>query len=232
MTDWKDLAGAVRTGPGDSSKRTRALLEALVAGFASQCRRYHEATDDHAFAYRERQVHSALFPALREITATAFLEQPADRGKPRLGRVDYWFIHGDREHFCEVKHGYARLGTQKAVHAECTAWTKMLDQLRALEGAHADPGDVLLGLHLIVHFADGDVRGREGCSRDACWDRHRNLGETLGTGDSAPTWDALWMVPEDMQVGDVPKGMDQTYPAISIFAWRRKVKVNPTEAPS
>lgn len=216
MSDWTDLTGRLRVQQGDTPEGLHQLLHHTIQAFAYHSRRFHDRTGDHAFAYREPQVHSVLLPALRDVAPAVFREHPKARDRS-TGWVDYWLEHDSKEHWVEVKHGFEHTRRTSFRVDEQKKWKHLLKQLDE-DRAQAEDKDEVWGIHIIVHYNLGDEP--EATTPDACWARHQAFLSDLALHGSPARWSAVWLVPEDMQLADWD-GRTEQYPALSFFVARR-----------
>ena len=87
---------------GDGARVTREFLRKLIQHIVAKSTRYYDETGrvgvpEHVFAYRERQLHSVVCPAIADITACFLVENPLNR-KPAgeaeyRGSADYWIYY-------------------------------------------------------------------------------------------------------------------------------------------
>ena len=227
MPAWKSVAGTTRVHRGGAPKHVHRLLSSVLVPLTAHARIYHDRTDDHAFAYREKQFHSILIPAFRDVAEIVFREQPVQRGREAAGThgwVDYWLEREKKVTLLELKHGFVNMRTGDLTAAESGRWDEAQDQMQTL-AEHAGPALMaagsrafVVGLFALVHWCTGDVRDEPHAARNACWSRHKSLIPPLNAGRQYPvTWNALWMVPRHMQFCRWTN-TEQTYPAVSFFA--------------
>lgn len=120
-------------GPG--SRVSREFLRRFLKQFVLRSTEYYDETGDHAFYYRERQLHSVVCPSIAHITPTFLMEHPLTR-KPageeeRPGRVDYWIHYKNYSFLMELKHAYFAYSRAHNPGKSVTKkFTKALKQLR------------------------------------------------------------------------------------------------------
>jgi len=128
--------GSIR---GRGARITREFLKELLRQIVTKSTKYYDAArhvggPDHVFTYRERQFHSAVCPAIADITPYFLIENPLNR-KPAgeseySGSVDYWIYYKDYSFMMELKHtyfGYARADNPRESVTE--RFSKALQQL-------------------------------------------------------------------------------------------------------
>jgi hypothetical protein len=104
---------------GRGAKITRELLTKLLHRIVVRSTGYYDEAAsiirnpcdrDHVFAYRERQFHSVVCPAIADLTPYFLIENPLSRkpaGKEEYsGSVDYWLYYKDYSYMIELKHAY------------------------------------------------------------------------------------------------------------------------------
>ncbi len=95
---------------GAGSRKTVDFLRKLSENFVARCGKYFNEIEDHAFAYRERQLHSVICPSIADITDSFLMENPTIR-KPAAdeeysGAVDYWIFYRNFSFLLELKHAF------------------------------------------------------------------------------------------------------------------------------
>lgn len=110
MRDCGELGIELGEIRGSGSRVSRDLLKKFLKEFVWRSAKYYEGTGDHVFYYSERQIHSAICPAIANITPTFLMEHPLTR-KPAgeeeyRGRTDYWIYYRDYSFVMELKHTY------------------------------------------------------------------------------------------------------------------------------
>lgn len=93
---------------GKYTNMTEDFLENLIKGTAKRSVEYYKNTDgrDHLFAYREKQLNTAVCPVIAEICSPCVfkMELPIKReGKARRGNLDYWIFLNDVVFALELK---------------------------------------------------------------------------------------------------------------------------------
>ncbi len=125
---------------GHGARVTTEFLRELIQHIVARSTRYYDETGcvgvpEHVFAYRERQLHSVVCPAIADITACFLVENPLNR-KPAgeaeyRGSADYWIYYRDYSFLMELKHtycAYTRVDDPRKSIAR--KFTRALEQLR------------------------------------------------------------------------------------------------------
>lgn len=108
---WGEVGFEFSSRDDKGSRVARSFLERLVKNTIKHSIKYYEATEDHLFTYREKQLHSAVCPSIADITSAYLIEQPLKRKrygekKTHHGNVDYWIRHRNTTFLLELKHNY------------------------------------------------------------------------------------------------------------------------------
>lgn len=95
---------------GDGARVTKDFLRELLKNIVKRSTKYYEETGEHAFTYRERQLHSVVCPSIADITSSYLMENPLTR-KPAgeeeyRGSVDYWISYKNYSFLMELKHTF------------------------------------------------------------------------------------------------------------------------------
>ena len=100
-------------GPG--ANLTKEFLRKLIYQIVRRSTKYYDEArlagcEDHVFIYREKQLHSAICPAIADITSWFLIEHPLFR-KPAgeaeyPGATDYWIYYKNYSYIMELKHSF------------------------------------------------------------------------------------------------------------------------------
>jgi len=95
---------------GDGARVTKDFLRELLKNIVKRSTEYYEETEEHAFTYRERQLHSIVCPSIADITSSYLMENPLIR-KPAgeeeyRGSADYWISYNNYSFLMELKHTF------------------------------------------------------------------------------------------------------------------------------
>lgn len=104
---------------GHGEKVTKELLTTLLHRIVVRSTGYYDEASsiirnpgdrDQVFAYREKQFHSVVCPAIADLTRYFLIENPLTRKsageKEYSGSVDYWLYYKDYSYMIELKHAY------------------------------------------------------------------------------------------------------------------------------
>ena len=125
---------------GKYTKITEDFLENLIKGTAKRSAEYYKNTEgrDHLFAYREKQLNTAVCPVIAEICSPCIfkMELPIKReGKARRGNLDYWIVMNDVVFALELKLAHVSYSDdyykeKKSVYEK---YNEALEQLKNIE---------------------------------------------------------------------------------------------------
>jgi hypothetical protein len=99
---------------GPAIRNVRQFLTSTAETFCKQSVSFYETIGEFPFTYRERQLHSALFPAIAKVADAAFMEQPVSRKSKtasNFGWLDYWVNFHTSVFLIELKHSWNSLRT-------------------------------------------------------------------------------------------------------------------------
>lgn len=196
---------------GDGFKIVLEFLEKLFIEFSKQATKYmNSISNDTPFAYKERQLHSLLAPAISNLTDIFLMEQPIyrvwDKRKNRdgidySGWLDYWCRFNNYDFFIEVKHGYAAYRNDIIRKCNKKNWVSSITQLdnakkEAKNYKTQSKGVFLVALNFVTIFY-----GTKKEESDPQFDLNilseikNNYNEELSP---QPNWSALWMLHEEL----------------------------------
>lgn len=215
---------------GSGMRVARAFLQKMTKQFVRHSQEYYRALKDQPFAYRERQLHTVLFPAVSKSSSSAFLELPVTRhprgGVPASGWVDYWARERQTVFLIEVKHGFHAFGSGRLRKNSGALWAAGSAQLMSLRAkeirdqAFLDSDKIVLVMLLFVPtwiFRRTKTRMKSALksSRQSILNDHEDVRKCLSR--PAPSWSACWSVPEKMRMAEGSAGWYR-YDAVHIFA--------------
>lgn len=111
------------------TKNLRSFFENIVKNFADESLKFYKVWNEFPFVYKERQVNSALIPAIYQYTKTIGLEQPF---KKRTGEQRFLDIvtHDQKNtYFIELKHTYNSITDTIATRAD-EEWKTAIEQIK------------------------------------------------------------------------------------------------------
>ena len=217
---------------GKGIRVARDFLDSVMMNFSRECIKYYDYTSDHAFAYGERQLHSVLFPAIRQRTERAFAELPITRKPHGLdsssGRVDYRVHLRRTVILLEVKHAWHAATSPRLRESSRRKWKSVVKQVKSVRVPEVrkqalKTKDKLLVIGLL--FVPTWI-GRGSADRlkpliyrtdDKIFDDYITIMKTLG--GAAPSWSACFVVPSQMRIQPY-EGNHEAHFAINAFAYR------------
>lgn len=225
---------------GSGMRVTKEFLDQLISGFARQCEKYMTLTGEAPFAFRERQLHSFLAPAMSQFTDLLLMETPVNRKWSELdlkqadshGWVDYWCYLKNIVMLLELKHGFCSLRSGLATQRLINGWRKAIEQLDAIEEeSHAQgqwcKGSVRIALHVIPIFESFTKESPE--STTTTEKLIQVTKKLLNSLNPAPNWPGLWVLHRNL-VGPYEYGeRKESYPAVIFAAYiyeMSKIKPN------
>lgn len=127
---------------GKGIRITKDFLSQLAIEFAKQAAKYIEFTNEAPFAFKERQLHSIVAPALSRITQAFLMETPITRKWSDVnpdcyndshGWIDYWCYYRDFIFLIELKHGFVSSKSGQVKKEVQNDWTTAIEQLSAVK---------------------------------------------------------------------------------------------------
>ncbi len=196
---------------GAGKRIAKDFLRQLLEEF-SRCSFRHIDFFDYGiapFAYREKQVHSVIAPAISKITKNAFLmECPVNREwskkekklEDNAGWLDYWCRYREFDFFIELKHSYFKYG--KSVRKDTKEkWGQSVEQLDLL-GSEAEAyskdckGVITIALEVVTIFDTlKDYKDIPNHKIDIMLEMQKQCFDSL---NPAPNWSGLWMLHKDL----------------------------------
>ena len=212
-------------GQGHGSRAVWQFHQALVKNTAKYCQRFFDVAGDFPLAYRERQAHSVLLPAVFDSDAVALREQPIKRKKTSgksekitpdtpdgSGWSDYYIAGKRFTCTMELKHGYHPLTSSALNQGLIKRWKSAVKQLEGID-AHSDGGPAThfgSSLLLITTYISRKKQGQtvRACdlSHDECLTKLQSALESSSDvwGKHKPNFAAAWKVPEEISGVTVP----------------------------
>lgn len=235
---WKRVQGcgyvSVKDDLVDSkgTRITRKLLSGTVRSFARRVRAFDDAVKqagNYPFAWREKQIHSILLPALSKNSTMLFSEQRVERGRGKTakrGYLDYWILHRDVLILLEIEQGYQKLpiGTINANIQK--KWSEAKRQINdfsskrlkdELEIKPSKTFRAMLMILILFREAEKERELKKPLSRDRVVEPFEQM---LKHVRPTPNWSALWSLSRRFQdpVGQDEGNRFEAYPAIMFFS--------------
>ena len=209
-------------------RNARRFLADTAVAFARECKSYYDVVKEFQFIYREKQVNSALLPAISKTADAVLLEQPVSRRcnqDASHGWLDYWVAYGTTIFLIEVKHSWNAIRTENIRQDQQAAWKEALDQLKRIHkrdvyGLSEDYNAVKMALMVVPFY----------CShQDEDKSAPLEIEQTQESFESfvqhlkpAPHWRCLWHLHSDLQgpfsYQDEKSTCYEMYPCVGLVA--------------
>ncbi|MDD2211906.1 MAG: hypothetical protein PHV56_02910 [Clostridia bacterium] len=228
--NWQTVYGSGKTtvikntSGGPASTATPKFLDKLLLQFVKQCDKYHKATDDIPFNYRELQLHSFMLPAMDRIADAVFVEQPINKNSS-AGRLDYLVLSGNQVYMIELKHGWMAYKTNKVTGSVQSKWTDAVESLQKIDWKDAfelypsirTVAKITLMVTPTYEESKQLERIREkSYSLDTIYEKYDDFGKYL---NPKPHWTGIWAVNQEIsKVLPLSDGRNQRYPAVALLA--------------
>ncbi|WP_080831877.1 hypothetical protein [Cohnella massiliensis] len=227
-------AGSVTIFPslpkGLGMNLTRDFLDQLICGFARQCEKYMTLTGEAPFAFRERQLHSFLAPALSQFSDLLLMETPVNRKWSDLnkkqadshGWLDYWCLWRNIVLLIELKHSFCSLRSGIANQNLQSDWKKAIEQLDSIKDEALTQGKwcnaaVRIALHVIPVFESFTKASHKSTATTERLNQVTN--QVVRSLNPAPNWSGLWVLHQNL-VGPYEYGVrKEFYPAVLFAAY-------------
>jgi hypothetical protein len=227
-------AGNVITFPtfsdGLGKRVTREFLDQIIVEFARQCEKYMTITGEAPFAYRERQLHSFIAPALSKCLEIFLMEAPVNRKWSEQdiqqpdshGWVDYWCYLRNIVLLIELKHTFCSFRSGKPTKDLQAAWQKAIHQLdaikqEALTQSEWSKGSVRIALHVIPIYKSFLEEQPENTDDERLLLQIKDrIIETL---KPKPNWSGLWILRKNLVGPYEYTKRKEVYPAVLFVAY-------------
>ncbi len=144
MREWKipnvgEIHLELMKDLGKSTEITEKLLKKIIEGIAIRSANYYKNTDghDHLFTYSEKQLNTAICPAIANDISLIFkMELPIKRkDKKRRGNLDYWIFYNNIVFALELKLAHISYNSKDYTEKKSVfeKFTKALEQLDEIE---------------------------------------------------------------------------------------------------
>jgi hypothetical protein len=180
-------------------------------GFVKHTTKYIEFTGEAPFAFGEKQLHSALVPALSDFTDAFLVECPiqrkyGSRKKDRWdssGWVDYWSQYRGIDFFIELKHGFDTYTTDVIKKRVGKRWYHMInDQLKSIKKeaisiSISNKGLFLLPIHIIT--VPHTIRKNLECTSLEQKEELKAIADNYFSDfDPQPNWIGMWLLDKNV----------------------------------
>ena len=136
-------SGRSAGGRTDDEDNARFLRE-TVEQFATLSAKYCDTVGEMPFVYHERQVHSALLPAIARASDAVLAEHPIRRVLSRddcrtsgHGWLDYWVLCGTTVFLVELKHVFRGATAREATFRLSRPWETANQQISSIADEEA-----------------------------------------------------------------------------------------------
>jgi len=211
---------------GLGKRVANAFYQQLVVQFAKNSAKYIYGTEEAPFAYRERQLHSILAPAIADLTKGIYLmECPIEREwsiikneewKNSLGWVDYWCRYRNYDFLIELKHNFNSYKKESIRKSIFDNWNYMNDKQlsvmdkEAIRFSEFSKGVILTGIHIITIYE---------CSEESSsierYEELLNIQHNF-SNQLKPSWSGLWVLHRNLaeQCSWKKEKRNEYYPAV------------------
>ena len=127
---------------GNGSRITNKYLRTIIEEIArNSSKQLIETNLIPPFAYREKQFHTVMAPAISKVSDYYLMESPVQRNWSRLdintsdqhGWVDYWSSYKNYDYYIELKHGFRAYQSKVIRQTEIEKWEEACLQLESLQ---------------------------------------------------------------------------------------------------
>lgn len=212
----------------EGTRICRDFISKLFNSFTQKCFKCYETTEELIYAYDEKQLYSALIPAIAEITKHGFLmEQPVTRKtrgeKEYSGKMDIWAQYKNYSFAIEIKHSYTDLGSDGLTKGSIDKYKEGIKQIRSLKPKERELITVGNGLFLgALLFTTFSIRGdkKEGISSIDC-----NLTDIFNEIrvdnrlKPKPNLFCFWKIPEKLKEPVEYENYFEAYPALGVIGY-------------
>lgn len=228
------------------SRNLRYFLESMLENFARIVKDYYKQVGDYQFSYKEKQMNSAMFPAIYEVADVVLMESPVIRrktgkrykkGRPRKkgekthGWVDYWANIGNTDFFLEVKHMWKGARTYETGKKMQKRWFDAVDQLKELRKKAIQ--DDVVGKHIVkmallevpTYSKGYEKENLAEVEEEELVDQFTSFFKQLRP---KPKWAGLWVLHDNLQeeikykIGHYSKY--EKYYSVMFFVYSKRVK--------
>ena len=191
---------------GSDIRYPRQFLADTAVAFAEGCKSYYDVTKEFQFAYGEKQVNSALLPAISKNADAVLLEQPISRKSNQnssSGWLDYWVAYKSTVILIEVKHSWNAIRTNIVGKHLQKTWHGALAQLKGLEkrevkGLAMNRSAFKMALLIVPFYASSnDMEKLVSKKEDETQELFSSFVEKI---KPAANWSCLWWLHENLQV--------------------------------
>jgi len=195
---------------GQGVRITNEFFSRLIEEFAKQSTLYIRATNEAPFAFKEKQLHSIVAPALSKYTKAFLMEPPVNRrwssiSKEDLedshGWIDYWCYYRNIVFLIELKHGYLSSISGQVTQNVKDSWEIAIKQLYVIKEAakvHAENsnGAFRVALSILPIYEVSNSENPKTINQtDILLNIQNKIEKEL---KPAPNWIGLWVLHKDL----------------------------------
>jgi len=114
---------------GRGIRTMNIFFKKIIENFAEECFIFYKEWGEFPFVYRERQVNSALIPAIHKYTNTIWLEQPFKKSSKDQRFLDIVTTDKNNIYLIELKHAYISKSDYVTKLID-TEWETALEQIK------------------------------------------------------------------------------------------------------
>lgn len=113
-------------------KDLKSFFSNIIKNFAEESFDFYKEWEEFPFVYRERQVNSALIPAIHKYTNTIWLEQPFKKDGNEQRFLDIATAKNKNLYLIELKHSF-KSKTEKIDERSWNEWDTGIEQIATIK---------------------------------------------------------------------------------------------------
>ncbi len=118
---------------GKGMRSAKKFLDNVAVEFVKENRNFFNYFGSLAYAYREKQLHSTMIPAIYKVSNNIFTEIPTYKANSKnLGRIGYGVYYGNTIFLIELKHSYYGLSANKFRESSLKKWKTSIEQIKSI----------------------------------------------------------------------------------------------------
>jgi hypothetical protein len=208
---------------GKGHQITQEFLNNLTEHFIKQSISYYDNVGELPFVYKEKQIHSVLFPAIHNISEAAFLEAPIIRKKSgRIGWIDYWVLYKSTVFLIEIKHCWGSVVSPKLSSKIITNWNAVVDQIIDIKKSEitnqSESGSKIIKIALMVipyYQSSKSSESLKTLGQNECLDTFENH---INQFTKKPSCSYIWFLHDRLQEHFEYNDRFECYPFVGIVA--------------
>jgi len=216
---------------GIGIRKSREFLKELTKTFANSCVAFHGAVGQLPFVEKERQVHSALLPALSKIADAVMVEHPVSRENGKQaenthGWLDYWVLKEKQIFLIELKHAWFSVRTGKVRNDHHDTWTTATKQIASIGRSQldnlswADQRVIKIAMMIMPCFISSSAPEN---LKNFSGDDSKELLDSIIDGldhpnNVKPNWSCLWSLHKNLRGPYQYSDRHELYPAVAIVS--------------